>query len=120
MPSILSALSAGCTHPSVLVQGAALSVVEPLLPHVTGATVPAFHCLMGSLLQCAQAALAASHEDLLVTLCQALVEVAESPAPLLQPCLSQVLEMTMTVATNKGFACSTREQALHLLHWMAK
>jgi hypothetical protein len=51
---------------------------------------------------------------------QVLVEVAECPAPLLQPCLQQVLEMCMTVATNKQFEPDTRERSLHLLHWMAK
>jgi hypothetical protein len=51
---------------------------------------------------------------------QVLVEVAECPAPLLQPCLQQVLEMCMTVATNKQFEPDTRENALHLLHWMAQ
>lgn len=51
---------------------------------------------------------------------QVLEDVAECPAPLLQPCLQQVLEMCMVVATNKAFAPSTREQALALLHWMAK
>lgn len=51
---------------------------------------------------------------------QMLEEVAECPAPLLQPCLQQVLEMCMVVATTKSFATSTREQGLALLHWMAR
>lgn len=49
-----------------------------------------------------------------------LEDVAEAPAPLLKPCLQQVLEMCMVVATNKSFASTTREQGLALLHWMAK
>jgi hypothetical protein len=51
---------------------------------------------------------------------QVLEEVAENPAPLLQPCMHQVLEMCMVVATRKDFASNTREQGLALLHWMAK
>jgi hypothetical protein len=51
---------------------------------------------------------------------QVLEEVAENPAPLLTPCLQQVLEMCMVVATRKEFASNTREQGLALLHWMAK
>uniref|UniRef100_A0A383W429 Importin N-terminal domain-containing protein n=1 Tax=Tetradesmus obliquus TaxID=3088 RepID=A0A383W429_TETOB len=120
VPAILQALAAGAGHPSAAVQAAALSAVEPLLPFITDAHVPAFHSLLGALLPCAHAALAAGNEELLVQLCQVLVEVAECPAPLLQPCLQQVLEMCMTVATNKQFESDTRERALHLLHWMAK
>ncbi|WIA30405.1 hypothetical protein OEZ86_000490 [Tetradesmus obliquus] len=120
VPAILQALAAGAGHPSAAVQAAALSAVEPLLPFIMDAHVPAFHSLLGALLPCAHAALAAGNEELLVQLCQVLVEVAECPAPLLQPCLQQVLEMCMTIATNKQFESDTRERALHLLHWMAK
>eukprot|EP00878_Enallax_costatus_P030791 GHUV01033582.1.p1 GENE.GHUV01033582.1~~GHUV01033582.1.p1 ORF type:complete len:279 (+),score=76.17 GHUV01033582.1:252-1088(+) len=118
--SILQAVAASISHPSDLVQTAALSVIEPLLPYMTDAQVPAFHALLGALLPCAQAALVAQNEDLLGHMCQVLVEVAECPAPLLQPCLQQVLEMCMTIATNKHFESNTREQALQLLQWMAK
>ncbi|KAF8069426.1 IPO4 [Scenedesmus sp. PABB004] len=120
VPAILAALAAGAAHPSGLVQAAALSAVEPLLPFVSDAQVPDFHRLLAALLPCAQAALAAGNEELLVQLCMVLVEVAESPAPLLQPCLQQVLEMCMAVATRRDFEPATREQALHLLHWMAQ
>lgn len=119
-PMIMQALAAGAAHPNHLVQSAALSVIEPLLPYIADAQVPAFHQLLAALLPCAQTALAAGNEDMLVMICQVLVEVAESPAPLLQPCMQQVLEMCMTVATNKQFATSTREQALHLVHWLAR
>lgn len=117
---ILQAVAASASHPSNLVQTAALSVIEPLLPYVTDTQVPAFHALLAALLPCAQAALAAGNEDLLGHMCQVLVEVAECPAPLLQPCLQQVLELCMTIATNKQFESNTREQALQLLQWMAK
>jgi hypothetical protein len=49
-----------------------------------------------------------------------LLEVAEQPAPLLTPCMQQVLELVMVVATNRAFEPATREQALHLLHWVAR
>lgn len=120
IPAILQALSASSSHPSSLVQTASLAVIEPLLPYINAPQVPAFHSLLAALLPCAQAAIAAHNEELVVQLCQVLVEVAECPAPLLQPCLQQVLEMCMTVATNKQFGWDTREQALHLLVWMAK
>lgn len=70
MPSILSAVAAGTSHPTAHVQTAALSVIEPLLPFVTEDLVPAFHQLLGALLPCAQAAVTAGNEDLLVHLCQ--------------------------------------------------
>jgi hypothetical protein len=53
-----------------VVQTAALSAIEPLLPFITDAHVPAFHSLLGALLPCAHAALAAGNEELLVQLCQ--------------------------------------------------
>jgi hypothetical protein len=52
------------------VQTAALSAIEPLLPFITDAHVPAFHSLLAALLPCAHAALAAGNEELLVQLCQ--------------------------------------------------
>lgn len=70
VPSILQALAAGAGHPSAAVQAAALSAIEPLLPFITDAHVPAFHSLLGALLPCAHAALAAGNEELLVQLCQ--------------------------------------------------
>lgn len=70
VPSILSAVASGASHPTAHVQTAALSVIEPLLPFVTDGLVPAFHQLLAALLPCAQAAVAAGNEDLLVQLCQ--------------------------------------------------
>jgi hypothetical protein len=70
VPSILSAVAAGTSHKTAHVQTAALSVIEPLLPFVTDDMVPAFHQLLGALLPCAQAAVTAGNEDLLVQLCQ--------------------------------------------------
>lgn len=69
-PSILSAIAAGTTHPSPLVQTAALTAIEPLLPFVTDDLVPGFHQLLAALLPCAQAAVTSGNEDLLVLLCQ--------------------------------------------------
>lgn len=70
VPSILAAVASGASHPTAHVQTAALSVIEPLLPFVTDGLVPAFHQLLAALLPCAQAAVAAGNEDLLVQLCQ--------------------------------------------------
>lgn len=73
LASVLSAVAAGASHPSPLVQTAALSVIDPVLTYITDATVPAFHQLLGALLPCAQAALASGNEELLVQLCQVCV-----------------------------------------------
>jgi len=70
VPSVLQAIAAGTTHPSPLVQTAALAAIEPLLPYVTDELVPAFHQLLSALLPCAQTAITAGDEDLLVQLCQ--------------------------------------------------
>lgn len=79
-PTILSAIAAGTTHPSPLVQTAALTAVEPLLPFVTDDLVPAFHQLLAALLPCAQAAVASANEDLLVLLCQVRLQLPRAPA----------------------------------------
>lgn len=87
-PTILSAIAAGTTHPSPLVQTAALTAIEPLLPFVTDDLVPAFHQLLAALLPCAQAAVASGNEDLLVLLCQVrlqLHKVHALPVPWQQP-----------------------------------
>ena len=53
-------------------------------------------------------------------LCQTLVEVAESPAPLLQPVLPHMLQMVAIVAGNIKLEDETRETALQLVHWLAR
>lgn len=70
VPTILQATAAGSAHPSALVQMAALSAIPPLLEFVSEQHVPAFQQLVGALLACGQAAVAAGNEDLLVRLCQ--------------------------------------------------
>jgi hypothetical protein len=68
--SVLSAVAAGASHPSPLVQKAALKVIAPVLSFVNDDLVPAFHQLLAALLPCAQAAMASGNEELLVDLCQ--------------------------------------------------
>lgn len=131
---VLSALTAAATDASPAVQTAALAAVEPLLPLLsTQDHVRAFHTLVAAMLAAAERALGAAtaagqgseagagpHQELLILVCQALLEAAEFPAPLLQPALPAVLEMALAVAGARGLEDETREQALQLLHWSAR
>lgn len=137
---VLSALTAAATDASPAVQTAALAAVEPLLPLVsTQDHVRAFHGLVAAMLAAAERALGVAanpaaaaaagaqpgqghgdEQELLILICQALLEAAEFPAPLLQPALPAVLEMALAVAGARGLEPDTREQALQLLHWSAR
>ena len=138
---VLAALTGALADSSAAVQGAALAAVEPLLPLVsTQEQVRAFHGLVGAMLAAAERALAAATaqgggassgggasggggpgpQELIILICQALLEAAEFPAPLLQPALPSVLEMALAVAGARGLEAETREQALQLLHWVAR
>jgi hypothetical protein len=59
-------------------------------------------------------------EETVVVSCQVLVELIEVPAPLLQPHLPAVLSFCMQVAVQGGLELETREQALQVLHWVAR
>ncbi len=132
---ILAAVTAALADVSSAVQTAALQAVEPLLPLVaTQEQVAAFHGLVAAMLAAAERALAAAAagaaspgqqaagnpQELIILVCQALLETAEFPAPLLQPALPAVLEMALVVAGTRSLECDTREQALQLLHWVAR
>jgi len=132
---VLQAMTTALTDASPAVQTAALQAVEPLLPLVsTQDQVRAFHGLLAAMLATAERALAAAAsapspgqqaaasgpQDLIILVCQALLEAAEFPAPLLQPALPAVLEMALVVAGTRALECDTREQALQLLHWVAR
>jgi hypothetical protein len=128
---VLAAMTAALSDASPAVQTAALQAVEPLLPLIaTQEQVRAFHGLVAAMLAAAERALAAatqpgdggsgSPQESIILVCQALLEAAEFPAPLLQPALPAVLEMALAVAGTRALEADTREQALQLLHWVAR
>jgi hypothetical protein len=129
---VLQAVTAALADASPAVQTAALQAVEPLLPLVcTQDHLAAFHRLVAAMLAASERALAAAAaapdspggaaaQEALILVCQALLEAAEFPAPLLQPALPAVLEMALAVAGARGLDPATREQALQLLHWVAR
>jgi hypothetical protein len=129
---VLAAMTSALADASPAVQTAALQAVEPLLPLVaTQEQLRAFHGLVAAMLAAAERALAAaaaapdsaagaSAQEALILICQALLEAAEFPAPLLQPALPAVLEMALAVAGARALDAGTREQALQLLDWVAR
>ncbi|KAI8467320.1 MAG: armadillo-type protein [Monoraphidium minutum] len=134
---VIASLTAALGDASPAVQAAALAAVEPLLPLVcTQDHVRAFHGLVSAALAAAERAAAAATapgaaaaasgggangpQEILILICQVLLEAAEFPAPLLQPALPAVLEMALALAGARGLENDTREQALQLLHWVAR
>ncbi len=70
--------------------------------------------------QGAQEAAAAFSEDLVVLTCQLFVELVECPSPLLKPALPAVLQLCCQLASNTQLELATREQAMQVVHWVAR
>uniref|UniRef100_A0A7S0YI36 Importin N-terminal domain-containing protein n=1 Tax=Polytomella parva TaxID=51329 RepID=A0A7S0YI36_9CHLO len=141
VPSLLAVTLRGLKDPVSEVQLAAIEAMGALSSMVLStAEVEAFHGLVGALLELGGASLACHREQHLVKICQLLVDLNESGAPLLTKHLTSVVTFAMNVATagstttnnknnnnnnnnsnnNISLDVETRRQALQVMLWVAK
>ncbi|GAX82443.1 hypothetical protein CEUSTIGMA_g9871.t1 [Chlamydomonas eustigma] len=109
------------TDASEEVQEAALSAMVPLSQLVVSESdITMFQELTQALIQAATKSLEEQKEQIAIKSFQVLVEVIESPAPLMQPQVPSVITLSMTAALKHSLEPETREQALQVLHWLAR
>ncbi|CAL5224745.1 g7478 [Coccomyxa viridis] len=119
--TLVQVADAGLKDSSERVRGQALAAVATLVQWVAEEPeVKTFRTLVPSILQMAQAGLAAEDEHVAIEACEIFIDLIEAPAPVLGPTIPDLVRWCLQVATTTGYDLATREMALQVVQWLAR
>ncbi|KAK9824669.1 hypothetical protein WJX72_012191 [[Myrmecia] bisecta] len=118
---LVAVVLAGLQDSSPRVRSEALQAVASLAAFV-GERQEAEHFqpLVPAVMHVAQSGLSSNDEDLAILAFEIFGEMAESPAPIIAPMIPTLVAWCVEVAKTTTFELNTREQALQIVHWLAR